>query len=312
MHEEDILQTLQQYAPEFIGDDAAVLPYSAEEAQLISKDVLIEDIHFRMRYFTPQDLAYKSLQVNLSDLAAMGAEARYVLCGISIPPHATDYALSFLNALTKQCASQDITLVGGDTTASPNKLYISITAIGYCPPKQIKYRHGAKAGDMIVITGQLGWARLGLLGLEQGRSASQPYTNACLRPKAKLSMGLWLGRQAAVTSMMDISDGLYTDLTRLAKASGLQALLELERLPHSKDFQEICLAFGQDPIETMLIGGEDYALLFTVSSASWPTLAKNSPEPLHCIGSMQAGVDLRITDRGIVTNLDLQPFQHFE
>lgn len=312
MREDDIIQTLQNQFPEFIGDDAAVLPYSYKEAQLISKDLLIEDIHFRRRYFSPLDLAHKALHANLSDLAAMGAKAHYLLCGISIPEKVQDYALSFLNALNVLCKELGITLIGGDTTSSPDKLYISITVIGYSPKAHIKYRHTAKTDDIIVIAGQLGWARLGLFALEQGQDFDTLYTNACLRPSAQITMGLWLGKQTGVTSMMDISDGLYTDITRLARASNLRAELHLEELPSSPDFQKTCLELGLEPAEVMLAGGEDYALLCTISAESWPVITKAAPEPLHCIGVMRSGSGAHLTEYGQPKNLTIQAFSHFE
>lgn len=312
MREDDIIQTLQNQFPDYIGDDAAVLPHSIEEAQLISKDLLIEDIHFRRHYFSPWDLAHKALHANLSDLAAMGAKAHYLLCGISIPEKVQDYALSFLNALNVLCKELGITLIGGDTTSSPDKLYISITVIGYSPKAHIKYRHTAKTDDIIVIAGQLGWARLGLFALEQGRDLDTRYTNACLRPSAQITMGLWLGKQTGVTSMMDISDGLYTDITRLARASNLRAELHLEELPSSPDFQKTCLELGLEPAEVMLAGGEDYAILCTVSAESWPAIARAAPEPLYCIGVMQPGTGVRISEHGQPKNLTIQAFSHFE
>lgn len=312
MRENDIIQILHAQFPKYIGDDAAVLPYSSQEVQLISKDLLVEDIHFRKDYFTPQDLAHKALHANLSDIAAMGARARFVLCGIAIPKAAEAYAQGFLEALSNFCQALGLSLVGGDTSASPNALCISITVIGYGQETQLKYRHTAQADDIIAVVGNLGWARLGLFALEQNHPIDACFQDACLRPEAEIKMGTWLGQQNDVTSMMDVSDGLYTDLGRLAKASKLQATIMLETLLVSDKFQQACQSLGQDPHKTVLSGGEDYALLCTVRPKAWTAITKAAPKSLYRIGSMQTGRGLRMTEQGQVKTPDLAPFHHFE
>ena len=190
IQEDKIIKALQATSTDgFIGDDAAVLPnVNGSNRYVISKDLLIEDVHFRTKYFTPEDLAHKALHVNLSDISAMGAEPLYILCGISIPSNLQDYAIRFLNSLAAICQNVDVTLIGGDTTASKDRLFISITAIGTAPESNIKYRNGAKASDLICVIGNLGFAHLGFLGLEQSLTTDTKYINSFLPPiSGKLS-----------------------------------------------------------------------------------------------------------------------------
>ena len=265
--EDEIVSALQSSSFGFIGDDAALLPSEKSDSNyVVTKDLLVQDLHFRTKYFTPQDLAHKALHVNLSDLAAMGAKPLYILCGISIPDDLQDYCVKFLDYLTLACKKAEVVLIGGDTTASKARLFISITAIGSAVKNYIKTRSTAKVDDIICIAGNLGFAHTGLTALEKGFETDKKYTKSFLRPTAKTKEGIWLGKKDCITGMMDISDGLYVDLRRLCKASNKGAILNIELLKN-------CLE-SKISIKTALEGGEDYGLLFTTNPKYLFTVGK--------------------------------------
>lgn len=309
-----IIAMLAQESGGFIGDDAAVLP-AGEDNYVITKDMLIEDVHFRTRYVSANDLAHKALMVNLSDLAAMGAAPKYILCGIAIPKIHADYAEQFLKSLLACCRKAGVILIGGDTNGSSDHLAISITAIGTAAPCHIKYRHGAAPGDVICVVGPLGYASLGFLGCEQQVPVPEVFINSFLRPEAKVLEGLWLGKRDCVTSMMDLSDGLALDLGKLCKASGVAGIVELERLNLDASFAATCALFGEDPCAVALAGGEDYSLMLTVTSAAIDGLAHDFlasfGNPLQRVGYVASGSGVSFMRNGKATPLPVKPFTHF-
>ena len=314
LSETAIIKHLTKESNGFVGDDAAVLPILNSEQYVITKDLLIEGIHFRS-YFEPEDLAHKALHVNLSDLAAMGATPKYILCGISIPIVRGEYGQAFLDHLLHACKRTKTVLIGGDTTKSPDKFYISITAIGTSPPHLVKYRNGAQDRDVICVAGHLGWAHLGLMSLEKNTNVSVQYKNAFLRPNAKIEEGIWLGRQSYVTSMIDISDGLYIDLKHLCDISDVGGIIDLEKLEQDVEFENSCNFLTMDPLNVVLTGGEDYSLLFTVRSNYFNDLTHRFRDAFgympRAIGHVvsNSGVAFRKSDEFV--ELKLKPFTHF-
>ncbi len=315
LNEMHIIHQLKTHFPQSIGDDAAVIPAFGNESYLISKDLLVEDVHFRRTYFSAANLAYKALHVNLSDIAAMGGKAQFVLCGIAIPLHQAEYAEDFLTAVVAACKDAGVILIGGDTTRSGDKLFISISVIGTAVTDTIRYRSTAKVGDAICVVGALGHAHLGLIACEQSLPNLLEYKNAFLCPKAKMDEGLWLAQKSAVHSMMDISDGLYIDLKKLCLASTLAAHIELNNLQPSMDFKHRCAQLQLDALNVMLSGGEDYGLLCTVDNAHYAQLAEDFKQkfdyPLHRIGNIEAGTGVYFTENAVPKHLILTPFSHF-
>lgn len=319
LNEDRIIQSLKRSftAPGGIGDDAAIFPFIKEESYVITKDLLIEDIHFKTQYTPIKCLAEKSLQVNLSDIAAMGATPKYVLLGISIPKHWEQTINSFLSHFVKACKKSDVELIGGDTTGSKDKLFISITAIGIVKNSQIKLRSSAKDGDTIFVAGNLGYAHIGLKILEKNLSGAKAYKKAHLTPQAKIQEGIWLALHNEITSMMDLSDGLYVDLKKLSLSSGLSAQIYIESLANDNLFTKACRKIQLDPIETMLIGGEDYSLLGTVETKETKRIQKLFYEkfgyPLKIIGKTVKGKkgSIIFMKKGKIENLQLNPFSHF-
>ncbi len=304
--ENDIIQRLRLKSKGYIGDDAAVLP----DGLVITKDLLIEDIHFRTQYFNPKDLAHKSLHVNLSDLSAMGAKPLYILCGISIPSNLQEYASDFLDFLTQSCEKENVILIGGDTTSSPDKLFISITALGYAKEPFIKYRSTAGFDESIFVAGNLGWSHIGFFSLDNNLNVNEKYIQHFLRPQAKVNEGLWFAQKDYVTSMMDVSDGLYVDLKRLCEASYCGA--NIDSLLYGDDFLKACKTINVNHNQVAFCGGEDYALLLTCKKEKSHTLSQQFYEMFHYellyIGNTTKKMGIHYSGS---ENSSFKPFTHF-
>lgn len=315
LNEASIIARLKADFSECIGDDAAVIKQSGDQNYVVTKDLLIEDVHFRTAYFDPLSLAHKAVHVNLSDIAAMGAKPNFLLLGISFPISKQKYVEEFLTHFTSVCKDASTILIGGDTTSSSDKISISITAIGIAPSKHIKCRDAARAGDLICVAGDLGMARVGFIASERSLDNFENYKKIFLRPVAKVSEGLWLGSQSSVTSLMDISDGLFIDLERLCQSSKLQGKVELKRFELSERFIEVCECLKIDPLKTMITGGEDYSLLFTINANNYAEFAKCFFEKfgyaVKHIGHVTNGSGVNYLINGEHKNLTLKPFLHF-
>lgn len=262
-----------------IGDDAAVTSLTPGMQLLTSTDMLLEDIHFCRAWHDPYRLGRKSLAVNISDIAAMGAVPRWALLSLSIPADlATDFISEFTKGFLAMAEEHAVTLIGGDTCASRSGLVISVTIMGEQLPELIIRRSGARAGDEIWVSGTLGDAALGLKLLDcgsaqspgvEGRSLSEVegVISRLLDPTPRVSAGLALAASGLVTSMIDVSDGILGDFGHIAELSGVGGCLQLDNLPVSDCFRNVSARFSGFPYELPLSGGEDYELCFTASPA---------------------------------------------
>lgn len=261
-----------------IGDDAAVIN-NRDLQTVVSTDMLIEGIHFDLMYTPLKHLGYKSVVVNLSDIYAMNAQPRQITVSIALSNRFSVEALEeFYDGIYAACEHYGVDLVGGDTTSSNKGFVISVTAIGQVEKDKICYRSGAKEGDLICITGNLGAAYLGLQILEREKQIYlsspdvQPDLNEqtfCigkqLKPEARKDIIDLFDKAGLVpTSMIDISDGVASELFHICKASGVGAILEESGVAIHPDAQLLALDFKLDPITCALSGGEDYELLFTI------------------------------------------------
>jgi len=261
-----------------VGDDAAIIENGAL-CTVVSTDLLVEEIHFDLAYVPLKHLGYKAVVVNLSDIYAMNALPKQITVSIAISNRFSVEALDELYAgIRAACDAYGVDLVGGDTTSSPKGLTISITAIGQCPKDQIVYRNGAQVGDLICITGDLGGAYLGLQLLEREKRIfqetpgvqpdleNQKYVvNRQLKPEARRDM-IETFRQIGLkpTAMIDVSDGLASEMFHICKQSKVGALIEESGIPIHPEAQLLALQFKLDPVTCALNGGEDYELLFTI------------------------------------------------
>ena len=263
---------------EGIGDDCAVLPIGGEEALAFTSDMLNEGVHFLTDKSTPFQIGYKSLMVNISDVAAMGAKPVATLLSLSLPNDKFgEWSAEFMRGYKKASQKYGVKLVGGDTVGSKSGVCISVTAIGRAPMANIKRRSAAKVGDIIMVTGRLGASAAGLRDVLEGRLSTRN-AKIHLMPEAQVREGVWLGAQPEVHAMCDISDGIASDLQHIIDRSKRGAIISEQDIPIARG------ASFQDAI----CGGEDYQLLFTVDKRRAEGLAQRFEEqfgkPLYKIG----------------------------
>lgn len=272
-----------------IGDDAAVLDFKNKRT-IISTDLLIEGVHFDLSYMPLKHLGYKAVVVNLSDIAAMNAQPTQITVSVAV---SNRFPLEALEALFEgiTLASQvyNVDVVGGDTTSSQKGLILSITAIGEAKEEELVYRKGAKENDLLVVTGDLGAAYMGLQVLEREKQVfqvnpnNQPDLDAYtylierqLKPEARTDIRELLEKlEVKPTSMIDISDGLSSEVLHLCKHSGLGCNLFEEKIPIDPQFIHVCEEFTIDTTTVALNGGEDYELLFTIALEDFDKIKAN-------------------------------------
>jgi thiamine-monophosphate kinase len=261
-----------------IGDDSAVLSPTPGTRLLATTDLLIEEIHFRRRYAGHADIGWKAMAVNLSDIAAMGGIPRFALVALACPPETTVQEIEALYAGMRAAAEpHGVSIVGGDTSASPQGLIVNVTLIGQISGEP-RLRSDARPGDLIAVTGSLGRAAAGLAVLEAdpppklARELVTEVSRAHLRPTARVAEGSFFGQADGVRAMIDCSDGLVTDLGHLVTESAVGARVWLDRLPISPAVGRVAEALEQDPIAFATVGGEDYELLLSVTPAALPAL----------------------------------------
>lgn len=249
-----------------IGDDAAILRPRRKTEWVLSCDSFLEGTHFPGRLHPPESVGYKSLARAVSDLAAMGARPRHFLLALSVPASRTRRWLDrFASGMARAARELDILLVGGDISQSP-AIAISITVLGEAPRGRAVRRSGAAPGDLLYVSGTLGEAELGLELMRRGfgkRRDNQRFLRKHLYPAPRVALGRWLAEKRLATAMIDISDGLSTDVARLCQESRVGAQIWAERIPQVRLPNKLPNR-GLDPLKLALHGGEDYELLFTV------------------------------------------------
>lgn len=272
-----------------IGDDAAILRQSPKLEWVVSCDSSLEGVHFRDDSHPPESIGHKSLARAVSDLAAMGSRPRYFLLALALPAAKTGRWLDrFAAGMAKAARELNIRLIGGDTSKNQSVM-ISITVLGEIAAGQAITRSGARPGDLIYVSGQLGRAQLGLELILRGlahRRSLRRFLQPHLYPKIPLALGQWLATRRLATAMMDISDGLSTDLARLCDASGVGARIWARKIPKVK-IPAVLAHLNLAALELALHGGDDYGLLFTVPPISTKLLRRLSPKtPITCIGEI--------------------------
>ncbi|MEY3052533.1 MAG: hypothetical protein RLY31_2318 [Bacteroidota bacterium] len=308
-----------------VGDDAAVIDNDGY-LTVVSTDMLVEGIHFDLMYFPLKHLGYKSVVVNLSDIYAMNAKPRQITVSIAVSNRFSVEALeSLYEGIRLACEHYGVDLVGGDTTSSGKGMVISVTVIGQGEKGKLTYRSGAKPGDLLCVTGDLGASYLGLQILEREKQLylSQPdirpdledqqyIIGRFLKPEARKDMVEMFDRAGLVpTAMLDVSDGISSDLLHLCKQSGVGAVVEETGIPIHHDTKLLALKFNLDPLVCALNGGEDYELLFTIDPKDIERL-KILPD-IYIMGEITAaeeGVKIH-TAGGKRHDLTAQGWRHF-
>ena len=303
-----------------IGDDAAMLRPERNLASVITTDMLVEDVHFRRAWSTPADIGAKAVLVNVSDLGAMGAEPRQALLSLALPAELPLAEFDeLIEGVARAAREARIAVAGGNLTRSPGPLIIEITAIGAVHPRKVLRRDGARPGDEVYVTGTLGAGLAGLRWLErhgvpaEGTEAWLAVRRACL-PSPPLKAGIALSRSGASRAAIDLSDGLADGLRRLAEASACGIRIDAAALPIDPSAHAIFERFGLDPIASMLAGGDDYELLFTVSRRNggrFRTALPHLRAVVTKIGTVTEGAALEVLG---APSLDLARlgFDHFD
>lgn len=292
-----------------IGDDAAVLASPVGEDLVVAVDTLVAGTHFDRR-LPPDAIAHRSLAVNLSDLAAMGAEPRWCLLSLSLEEADEDWLGGFADGLASLAAEHGVALIGGDTVRGP--LSVSITAIGYLPEGSALTRGGARPGDGLFVTGALGAAGHAWRALADGADcdASLPGFDSLARPQPRVNAGRAL--RGLATAAIDLSDGLRIDLERLLQASGLAARVDVAKLPLS---DAVVAACGETrAVELALDGGDDYELLFALPPGSAGQLAALSRSwacAVTRIGVCESGEGVHWLQRGREFTPPRREYRHF-
>lgn len=298
---EFINQIRNKYSLDKIGDDCAVLPKNKTHDMLITSDLIVEDIDFRRSWMIPEFLGHKALAVSLSDIAAMGGKPLYSMLSIGIPNDVwqTDFVEEFYEGYFKLAKQFEVELIGGDVSKTPDKIVIDSTVIGEVEKGKAILRSGAKADDLIFVTGQLGGASAGLKLLEEKIADFELLKLRQLKPYPRIEEGLFLSEIA--TSMIDISDGLSSDLMHICQASQVGAKIYAEKIPHPES--EIW------NLESALNGGEDFELLFTANPKN---IFDENFTSFFYIGEVTANVDIieLISDEK-TTILEPEGYQHF-
>jgi len=294
-----------------IGDDAAVIDHFGKQT-VVTTDLLLEGIHFDLSYTPLQHLGYKAVAVNVSDVCAMMATPTHITVSLGISNRFSVEALEVLyEGIHAACARYGVDLIGGDTSSSVRGLVISVTAIGEAAPDTFVGRGGAKAGDLLCVTGDVGAAYLGLQLLEREKRiflespGVQPdlgnrahVVGRLLKPEARLDVVEAL-REAGVqpTSMIDVSDGLSSEILHLCRRSGVGCELHEEKIPVHEESRQVAFEFNLDPTMCALSGGEDYQLLFTVAQSDYEKVARLGD--VSVIGYMtEAGQPARLVTKG--------------
>ncbi len=271
-----------------VGDDAAVIDHFGRQT-VISSDLLLEGVHFDLSYTPLKHLGYKAVVVNVSDIYAMNATPTQIVLSIGFSNRfALESLDEFYEGVYAACEEYNVDLVGGDTTTSLRGFVISVTAIGEVAPDKYVTRSGAKSGDLICVSGELGGAFLGLTLLEREKrifeeTGAQPdlegqtyIVGRLLKPEARKDIIEYFSEENILpTSMIDISDGLSSELMHICKQSKLGCVLYEDKLPFADDMKEFAYKLKTDPTACALSGGEDYELLFTVPQTDYDQIKLN-------------------------------------
>lgn len=302
---------------------------SEHSVQLVTTDAFVEGVHFDLTYTSLKHLGWKAMAANLSDIAAMGGEPRYAVISLALPSKITiELVEQLYDGIAAACKAYSCLLVGGDTVASLANMFISITLTGEARKEHVVYRNGAKVGDVVCVSGHLGASQAGLKVLqrektrynqseqqEQFQPNLSPYTTVLekhLMPRPRLDIAKLLRENVTVHSMIDISDGLASELHRISRASGTGFRIEESAIPLHENTRSVASEFSEHPVDYALYGGEDYELLFTLDEAEAEKL-KSLTDDVVRIGkvvSRNDGIEL-VKQNGETVAVPFGGWEHF-
>ena len=293
-----------------IGDDCAVLP-AGEGELLFSTDLLMEGVHFLRSESSPEDVGWKAAAVNLSDIAAMGGKPVATFLSIALPKDAQgEWAERFIEGYRQISSQYDLPLLGGDTTSSLRDIAVNVGILGRCQSGKRLMRSGAKVGETIYVTGPLGDSAAGLQAILKGIRRSEEVKTLIerhKRPLPRVDAGVILIQSGKVGAMMDISDGIASDMRHIMKASKVGAVIALDRLPLSSELISVCAEQGWDRYWLSTSGGEDFELLFTGPDG----LENELDIKVYPVGKIVDGNELTWTVEGCAVDYDYMGYKHF-
>lgn len=293
-----------------IGDDCAVLP-AGEGELLFSTDLLMEGVHFLRSESSPEDVGWKAAAVNLSDIAAMGGKPVATFLSIALPKDAQgEWAERFIEGYRQISSQYDVPLLGGDTTSSLRDIAVNVGILGRCQSGKRLMRGGAKVGETIYVTGPLGDSAAGLQAILKGIRRSEEVKTLIerhKRPLPRVDAGVILIQSGKVGAMMDISDGIASDMRHIMKASKVGAVIALDRLPLSSELISVCAEQGWDRYWLSTSGGEDFELLFTGPDG----LENELDIKVYPVGKIVDGNELTWTVEGSAVDYDYMGYKHF-
>jgi len=289
-----------------IGDDCAVYEFNREKAALFTTDMLVENVHFLRNKITPYDLGYKTMAVNLSDIASMGGRPSDAFLSIALPGDITiEYLDDLYEGMMFLGMKYGVNILGGDTTGSKKDLVLNIALTGYMDKDKVLYRSGAQPGDKIYVNGYLGESAAGLDILLNETDLNYKLKSHLIKchnmPDVYVEEGIFLSESGAVTACIDVSDGISSDLLHICEESNCGADLYEDKLPVSTELRRYAEKMGKDPVKTVVTGGEDYKLLFTVRKETAEQLEesymKRFGNRIYNVGEIIDGSDIFLVNR---------------
>ncbi len=298
-----------------IGDDCLVTLEPGDGRLLFTVDTFVDEVHFTRSFMTWEEIGARCMAASVSDIAAMSGVPVHTLVALSMPRILPlEDAVSLFRGLATTAESYGCPIAGGETTSTPGPLTVTVTVVGRAEPGRVVLRSSARCGDSIYVTGCLGDAMAGLDAFKRWEAGYEGLKEAYLRPDAKVAVSRELTARFKITAMIDLSDGLATDLGHICEESGLGAMIEDALLPMSGQFMDYIGSTGRDPVEFALSGGEEYGLLFTSSDPELRGVHEVLDEPVTLIGAMtaDAGILTRMSPCGATAPITLKGYEHFK
>jgi thiamine-monophosphate kinase len=302
-----------------IGDDCAVIESSGDKATLLTTDMLVEGIHFRREFISPEKLGRKALAVNISDIAAMGGKPLCALLALAVPRQTeVEYINQIVSGIISMAGETGVEFAGGDLSQSPEQIIINLFLTGEVSRDKVVYRSGAGPKQTIFVTGHLGSSAAGLDILNRGIKMEKyaQLVDAHISPRPHLLEGETISSSSSATSLIDISDGLLADLEHICRESNVGAVIRQAELPISDSCRQYCADFKLNPLDFALHGGEDYVLLGTVPEHSFyklKDLMKSKGCSINYIGKTTEEPGIRLQDEsGVIRAAGSGGYDHFK